>query len=359
MRVKITLILIALFWSAVFQAQCTMANFTSAIRIPVASYPYAATSAAVTVSATTVGLSTLSNSSYSCDTYLYAGANPAWWLNAATQSITINFSQPVRSLTFLINGTNATEEFYIVSTGTCGLSITNLCSIGFTSVGGTVTAGPTAGLGSIITVNNPAGATGYRMTHNGLGAGSRVTLLDCFVIGTGSCVLPIELSDFTGKCNNNVVELSWETTTEQNNNYFNIERSADGFDWEEIGKVKGAGNSSFSKSYSFVDSQPSNDVLYYRLKQTDFNSESATSQIISVNACKRVSEIVVYPIPSTKEIIISGENIVDVQLTDTYGSEISRKTIVTEPGLKMNISDLEKGIYFLRVNGKIHKIIKE
>lgn len=358
MKVKFTFLLLVLSLSFAMRSQCTMANYTSAVRIPVASYPYAATSAAVTVSATTVGLSTLSNSSYSCGTYFYAGANPAWWLNAATQSITINFSQPVTSLTFLINGTNSTEVFYIVSSSTCALSISNLCTVGFTSVGGTVTAGATAGLGSIITVNNPGGATMYRMTHNGLGAGSRVTLLDCFTLGSGSCVLPIELNSFTANCNNKLVELEWETATEKNNKEFALERSKDGFDWETIGVVKGAGNSASPKYYSFTDPKPSSNILYYRLKQTDYNSESETSRMISVNACKQTSDIVVYPNPASSEVIIAGVNITEYRLLDAFGTELINKNVDSDADLRVKISHLDKGVYFLKIGEKNFKIVK-
>lgn len=359
MKVKFTFLFLILCLSAVMQSQCTMANYTSAVRIPVASYPYAATSAAVTVSATTVGLSTLSNSSYSCGTYFYAGANPAWWLNAATQSITINFSAPVTSLTFLINGTNSTEVFYIVSSSTCALSISNLCTVGFTSVGGTVTAGATAGLGSIITVNNPGGATMYRMTHNGLGAGSRVTLLDCFTLGSGSCVLPIELNSFTGKCNKNIVDLEWETATEKNNKEFTVERSKDGFDWEAIGIVKGAGNSASPKYYSFTDPKPSDNILYYRLRQTDYNGEFENTNMISVRACKQNSDIVVYPNPASDEIIIVGEGIQAIQLFDAYGVELLNRNVISESDLKVEVSQFEKGVYFLKIGEKNYKIVKE
>jgi hypothetical protein len=358
-RLKFTLFFIILFSSVVVRSQCTLANYLSAIRIPIASYPYAATSAAVTVSANATGVPTLGNSSYSCGGNLYGGASPAWWLNAATQTISLVFSQPVTSLTFLINGTNSTEVFYIVSSSTCALSISNLCSVGYTSVGGTVTAGPTAGLGSLITVNNPGGSTQYRMTHNGLGAGSRVTLLDCFVLGSGTCVLPIELSAFTGKCKNNIVDLEWETITERNNDFFAIERSKDGFDWEEIGHVKGAGNSASPKYYSFTDPKPNNSILYYRLRQTDYNGEFNTSKLITVNSCQQRSDVVVYPNPASDEVIISGWNNESIELHDVYGSEIINKTIQTEEDLKIDISELQKGVYFLKVNGKTHKVVKE
>ena len=359
MKARIVIFFLSAFLPFVVQSQCTMANYLAAVRIPIASYPYAATSAAVTVSANAAGVPTLGNSSYNCGPDLYAGTSPAWWLNGATQTITITFSSPVTSLTFLINGTNATEEFYIISSSTCALSISNLCTVGFSSVGGTVIAGPTAGLGSIITVNNPGGATMYRMTHNGLGAGSRVTLLDCFVLGSGSCVLPIELNEFKAKCNNSIVNMSWETTTEKNNNYFTIERSVNGYEWADIGTVKGSGNSASPKYYTFTDPKPISNLLYYRLRQTDYNNEQTSSKMVSVNLCRQLSDIVLYPNPATDEITVSGDHIQGIGLFDAYGSEIIRLSDLNEENIKINTSQLQKGIYFVKVGEKNFKFIKD
>ncbi len=59
-----------------------------------------------------------------------AGASPLRWLNAAAlgQSMTYNFSSPVTSLTFLVNGTNSTEVFYVVSNSTCAIKSSKFLS---------------------------------------------------------------------------------------------------------------------------------------------------------------------------------------------------------------------------------------
>src|SRR4051812_36113824 len=107
---------------------CTLANYMPMVRIPITSFPYASTTApSLTVSQVIVGCPSLGNSTYSCVTDQMAGAATSWWLNAAApgQSMTYNFSSPVTSLTFLVNGTNSTEVFYIVSNGTCPITLTN------------------------------------------------------------------------------------------------------------------------------------------------------------------------------------------------------------------------------------------
>lgn len=328
----------------------------SAVRIPIASYPYTALSApSLTVSAINSGAPTLGNSTYACDGNSYGGASPAWWLNGAAQSLTFNFSSPVTSLTFLINGTNSTEVFYIVSNGTCAISLSNYCAIGYTSVGGTLTAGATAGLGSLITVNNPGGATQYVMTHNGLGAGSRVTLLDCFVVGTGPCVLPVELASFNAQCrSNNLIELNWTTLTEINNDYFSIEKSKDGENWETIANVEGAGDSFSEKKYTYRYTDNINSIVYYRLKQTDFNKDVKYSQIVSMNNCslKGKGNLIVFPNPSSSEVTLNIDvDGVEAEIYSVLG--IKEAVYKLERGdNKINLSTLSNGTYYIKTSGE-------
>lgn len=324
----------------------------AAVRIPIASYPYTALSApSLTVSAINSGAPTLGNSTYACDGNSFGGASPAWWLNGAAQSLTFNFSSPVTSLTFLINGTNSTEVFYIVSNSTCAISLSNYCAIGYTSVGGTLTAGATAGLGSLITVNNPGGATQYIMTHNGLGAGSRVTLLDCFVKGTGTCVLPIELVNFNVQCrSNNLVEVNWTTQTEYNNDFFTIEKSEDGENWNEIANIKGAGNSSSEKNYTYKYQDNIKALTYFRLKQTDFDRNSKYSQIMAMNGCnvKGKGLLVIFPNPASTEVVLNTDTEgMGVEIYNLLGINVASYTLERGDN-KIDVSSLPNGTYYLK-----------
>jgi gliding motility-associated-like protein len=171
-----------LFYFSSILAQCDLGNYTSSLPIPIASFPYT-NAQSIIVSATIVNIPTYANASYSCGGNNFAGASPAWALTATNQSITFDFSVPVCNFTILVNGTNDTEEFYFNSNnGT--ISLSNFCTNSFVVIGAGSTLlcnfAPT-GTGTIITVNNPAGATQYVLTHNGLGLGSRISLLDCYV----------------------------------------------------------------------------------------------------------------------------------------------------------------------------------
>ena len=85
--------------------------------------------------------------------------------------------------------------------------------------------------------------------------------------------LPIELLSFSANAVHNSVRLSWVTATETNNDFFTIERSINLKDWEVLGFVDGAGNSSRPLHYSFTDFNPLTGVSYYRLKQTDYDGK--------------------------------------------------------------------------------------
>ena len=70
-----------------------------------------------------------------------------------------------------------------------------------------------------------------------------------------------------------VVKLKWSTASEQNNDYFTIEKSKDGLDYIIVTTLPGAGNSVYKIDYQAVDRDIEPGILYYRLKQTDINGE--------------------------------------------------------------------------------------
>lgn len=344
---KRIIILFSIFFSITHfgYSQCTMANYMGALRIPLASYPYTSVSSGVTVSVTTVNVPTLSDFSYTCGGNTYSGSSPAWWLNSATGVITFSFSAPVTNLTVLINGVNSTEVFYYVP-NTGAVTLSNFCTTGYSSVGGTLTAGATAGLGSIVTINNPTGATRYTLTHNGLGSGSRVTLLDCFV---RLAPLPVELIKFKAQCRSNEkAELSWSTASEIGNDYFVIEKSTDAKNFFEVGKVKGAGNSNEIRTYTFIDINK-DATAYYRLKQTDISSNYKYSEIISINSCmENDGEISMYPNPASDELIlITGKENVSVIVMDNLGNVIQEKNLQRGEN-NIQIADIKNGSYIVK-----------
>ncbi len=153
------------------------------------------------------------------------------------------------------------------------------------------------------TINNDNGAG--RMVADGYAIRFGLTSFSEFGLGRASSngnPLPIELVSFTANVNsNNEVVLNWVTAIEINNEFFTIERSADGEHFEEVTRVAGAGSSNVSSTYSAIDENPAMGLSYYRLKQTDFDGAFEYSNLASVvlnDAAQPTVQISVYPNPA-------------------------------------------------------------
>ncbi len=111
----------------------------------------------------------------------------------------------------------------------------------------------------------------------------------------GGSPLPVELNSFTATINDSKVELKWNTATEVNNYGFEVQKKIDNSqltmnNWEKVGFIKGSGNSNSRKSYSFVDENPTNGKIEYRLKQIDSDGRYKYSNIINVDVKNIPSE---------------------------------------------------------------------
>lgn len=97
-------------------------------------------------------------------------------------------------------------------------------------------------------------------------------------------LLPIELLDFTVVNTGNMNTLEWQTASESNNSHYLIERSTDMKNWTKIAQVAGAGTSSAQTDYKYFDYIISDEILYYKLSQVDFDGTTTELGVESVNA---------------------------------------------------------------------------
>jgi hypothetical protein len=126
---------------------------------------------------------------------------------------------------------------------------------------------------------------------------------------SGGEALPVTLLSFNAVPNSEVVLTNWQTASEVNNNYFTVERSADGIEFLSIGTVKGAGNSASLRSYKWTDENPLPGVSYYRLRQTDFDGNTTLSPMVSVdmtvNTLLNSSAFTLYPNPASDQVSVN------------------------------------------------------
>jgi hypothetical protein len=181
-----------------------------------------------------------------------------------------------------------------------------------------------------------------------------------FMLGSSGVGLPIELVSFEANINEDKVDLKWVTTIEINNDYFTIERSVDGKDWEEVLVVNGAGNSNQMIEYYDTDYEPLEGISYYRLKQTDFNGDFSFSNIVPVrfevnNNTGGSISLFPSPINVGETVNIEFKDIFETELLvvlrDIQGKEFYSKLIVNvEDGKLIGVPigfDIPAGVYLI------------
>ncbi len=175
----------------------------------------------------------------------------------------------------------------------------------------------------------------------------------------GAYVLPIELTVLKAYKNTNSITIYWQTATEENNDFFAIERSSDGVNYELIGSVEGAGNSSSSLDYTYIDKNPLNGVSYYRLTQTDYNGVFEVFDPISVSFLNEEA-LHIGPNPAINEINVSinGEmGTGNIYMYNVIGAQV--KSLNLENNITtIDVSDLPSGTYLVVFSANDNKITR-
>jgi len=192
-----------------------------------------------------------------------------------------------------------------------------------------------------------------------------------FTLGSKSSgnVLPIDLISFTANCKDQFVEVDFSVASQQNNDYFLVEKSIDGNEWDELGTLQGENKSNNHKDYSILDFAPIEGMSYYRLTQVDFDGKFKVFSSIrnSCNSKETNLSIVVYPIPIINEFTFE-ISVDDYQGSDVFYNIINMQgAIVLAGSLELNkgfnkrtidIDQLSSGVYILSVNNTKNHIPK-
>jgi hypothetical protein len=185
----------------------------------------------------------------------------------------------------------------------------------------------------------------YSITRSG------VTSLSPFTVGDVSTgPLPVEILSFDGEAVGNDVVLNWVTSAEVNNRGFEVYSSVDAKNFKLIGFIDGAGNSNTMKNYDFTDVNAANSsvgVLYYQLRQIDFDGKSERTKIIAVNITNdRDCKLVVYPNPTTGLVkILNAGDCNQMDVYDLCGKKLLTSKIDADG--YFDLTGLAKGVYQL------------
>lgn len=175
------------------------------------------------------------------------------------------------------------------------------------------------------------------------------------------CPLPVNLLQFSGWKNGNSNELNWSTSSEQDNDYFIIERSTDGVTFIEIGRVDRKGNSTTVQQYSFNDFKPSNGANYYRLKQVDFDGKASYSNMVVLDNASTLATMDIYPNPNNGsfDIRVSSEATAYVLETMDIHGKVVYSITGDESFETFHVSNLSSGVYVVRLSSGDQVITKK
>ncbi|TAE90224.1 MAG: T9SS C-terminal target domain-containing protein [Bacteroidetes bacterium] len=215
------------------------------------------------------------------------------------------------------------------------------------------------------------GANPYTLSRSG------ITSFSPFGVGSGGA-LPVQLISFeANKVKNNVL-LSWQTASELNNAYFEVERSFDGQVFEVLdNKVKGQGTTQIRHDYAFTDvealafAKNNGSTIYYRLKQVDFDGAFNYSEVRSVDMgnAKGIAQLQPNPYNDAAYVVMESSETgqAEIVVTDVKGSVVlSQQSTIAEGYnqlLLANAETLQGGMYFVTIkqgsNTMVMKLVKK
>jgi hypothetical protein len=229
-----------------------------------------------------------------------------------------------------------------------------------------------------ITFNNllgtyPQGGFGYMQQTS---ENSNVSLTDENGINvpidvlTGSTPLgppvttPVLFTYFNAACNDKGALLSWETATEENADYYEIQRSADGLTWKAIDKVDAAGNSAIARQYQYLDLDGGN--VQYRLRQVDIDGKETYTAIRRTSCEGKSFSSTLYPVPARDKmtLVVRSDRAVttNLQILDMNGRMIKQIRTNINNGntnIIIDVNSLPQGEYMLMSTDPSVRITKK
>jgi hypothetical protein len=190
----------------------------------------------------------------------------------------------------------------------------------------------------------------YSDTHSHSAA---VTTINNLTIRSGT--LALSLDEFYGSINTSRAALYWETASETNTAFFEVQHSLDGLEYSAVGRVQAAGNAVSATQYQFSQPDPPSGNNYYRLRMVNENGSYTFSNVLMLNNAITAERLHIFPNPSTGQLHV---NISSLQggsgliiISDLGGRSVLHMPVSISPGSNaytLNVADLPAGLYFLQ-----------
>lgn len=191
-------------------------------------------------------------------------------------------------------------------------------------------SGTTIGAASVSPGWNFSGSSVANGVHNGLNI-------------RNSIALPVELSTFDARPIKENILLEWTTSSETNNAGFEVERSTDGENFQNITFLPSRGTTTTVQRYQFTDVRPPKGMLYFRLKQLDYNGDFEYSKVVAIEMKQQAFTL--FPNPAKNEIQIETQDLESARLNIFNGQgQLLKHFDLENDQSTLDITDLPNGL---------------
>lgn len=272
--------------------------------------------------------------------------SPCGWLNTSENNLWISFTPNQTNVCVNISGiktisgsVHGVQSIIVESSSPCS-GAWNVVNCPLSNIYGSST-------GDVTSQNHcftaTLGKTYYLVIDGNGGAVS-----EFYITGVNGLpvILPVELVRLEAECQRGVTALHWTTASERNNDFFAVERSSDGENWEQIGRVAGSGNTTLETQYQWLDEHPLKSLAYYRLVQTDLDGTRTVLET-TVASCDQ-SAVQVIPNPNAGNFVVTQVKPSDrVELIDLQGRTVFASQVMDDEPLAIQAAFLPPGVYML------------
>ena len=171
-----------------------------------------------------------------------------------------------------------------------------------------------------------------------------------YIINIGSA-LPVMLVAFSAtESDSHQALLTWATTFESNSDFFEVQHSLNGKEWQPAGIVKSHGTSAVLMKYEFLHAAVTGGVSYYRLRMVDFDGSFAFSKILSLDI-NQAAKISFYPNPVSDVLNLTvdrPEAVTRVRIYTISGQLVKDSAFIPQKGI--DVASLANGMYVLKAH---------
>jgi len=169
-------------------------------------------------------------------------------------------------------------------------------------------------------------------------------------------ILPVTITSLTGVVIGQAGRLTWIAEKEANGKYFVVERSANGVDFDSIGRISSV-NAEMAYIYQYTDQSMLPGNNYYRIRHIDMNNALYFSRTIPLNSgvTGNSGKMDIFPNPAgatlTYRVVSDQAGIGMIQVFNTSGVMVITSQVQLVEGVNqhaINISGLNNGSYLLK-----------